>query len=85
MRIKRRSFLRLFSAAFLGLGMKSGIKIKEKSTISGTKTVELGRSNLHVTPLGFGAARIQEPGLLKAALDSGMNFIDTGTWFFYTQ
>ncbi|MBN2413281.1 aldo/keto reductase [candidate division KSB1 bacterium] len=38
----------------------------------------LGRSGIKVTVLGFGASRTMEPSLLKSALDTGINFLDTG-------
>jgi len=45
----------------------------------------LGRTGIICTPLGYGASRTQEPGLVKAALDKGMNFIDTGRSYFMGQ
>jgi len=38
----------------------------------------LGRSGLRVTKLGMGASRTMEPAVIKAALNSGINFYDTG-------
>jgi len=38
----------------------------------------LGRTGIRVTVVGFGASRTMEPSLLKSALDTGMNFLDTG-------
>lgn len=78
MKITRRFFLRLFSAGFFGLGMKIKISFGAKPFFPVFKKVKLGRTGILVTSLAFGAARTQESGLLKAALDSGMNFIDTG-------
>ena len=78
MKISRRFFLRLFSAGFFGLGMKTKISFGAKPSLPVSNKVKLGRTGIFVTPLAFGAARTQESGLLKAALDSGMNFIDTG-------
>ena len=39
---------------------------------------QLGKTGIRVTTLGFGASRTQEPAVLKAALDRGITFIDTG-------
>jgi len=78
MRISRRFFLRLFSAGFFGLGLKTKFSFGAKSSLPVFNKVKLGRTGILVTPLAFGAARTQESGLLKAALDSGMNFLDTG-------
>jgi aryl-alcohol dehydrogenase-like predicted oxidoreductase len=78
MKISRRFFLRLFSAGFFGLGLKTKISSGAKTSLLNVKKVNLGRTGISVTPLAFGASRTQESGLLKAALDSGINFIDTG-------
>jgi aryl-alcohol dehydrogenase-like predicted oxidoreductase len=45
----------------------------------------LGRTGLKVTPLCFGASRTMEPTLVKAALDGGINFLDTGRSYFNWQ
>ncbi|MBN2244448.1 MAG: aldo/keto reductase, partial [Candidatus Aminicenantes bacterium] len=42
----------------------------------------LGRSGIQAAALGYGAARSMEPALLLAALDQGINFIDTGRSYF---
>lgn len=46
------------------------------------QTRVLGRSGIRAAALGFGAARTMEPSLLGAALDRGINFIDTGRTYF---
>jgi len=38
----------------------------------------LGKTGIKVTIVGFGASRTMEPSLLKSALDTGINFLDTG-------
>ncbi len=78
MKITRRFFLRLSSAGFFGLGLKTNISFGAKPSLLNVDKVKLGRTGILVTPLAFGASRTQESGLLKAALDSGMNFLDTG-------
>ena len=42
----------------------------------------LGRTGIKITPIGFGVSRIMEPALLRAALDRGINFLDTGRSYF---
>jgi aryl-alcohol dehydrogenase-like predicted oxidoreductase len=42
----------------------------------------LGRSGIRTSVLGYGAARSQETSLLYAALDKGINFLDTGRTYF---
>ncbi|MCH7657028.1 MAG: aldo/keto reductase [Bacteroidetes bacterium] len=78
MKISRRFFLGLFSAGFFGLGLKANISFGVKPSLLNVNKFKLGRTGISVTPLAFGASRTQESGLLKAALDSGMNFLDTG-------
>ncbi|MBN2348128.1 MAG: aldo/keto reductase [Bacteroidales bacterium] len=45
----------------------------------------LGRTGLKVNPLGFGASRTLQPAVVKAALNKGLNFIDTGRTYFNGQ
>ncbi len=78
MKTSRRFFLRLFAAGFFGLRLKPNISFGVKPSLFNVNKVKLGRTGIFVTPLAFGASRTQESGLVKAALDSGMNFIDTG-------
>jgi len=78
MKISRRFFLRLFSAVLFGLGIKTKMGLASEPSLPGIRKIKLGRTGISVTPLGFGASRTQEPALLRAALDSGMNFLDTG-------
>lgn len=39
---------------------------------------ELGSTGIFVTPLCFGAARTNDEGLIRFAIDNGINFLDTG-------
>ena len=70
--------MRLFSAVLFGLGIKTKTGLASEPFYSGIRKIKLGRIRISVTPLAFGASRTQEPALLRAALDSGMNFLDTG-------
>ena len=45
----------------------------------------LGRTQIKVSPIGFGASRTMEPALVKIALDKGMNFLDTGRIYYNGQ
>jgi aryl-alcohol dehydrogenase-like predicted oxidoreductase len=76
--ITRKEFIKKSSAGVVGTGI---ILQKPLSWVSWNTEPEkrtLGRSGIEVTTLGFGASRTQEPALLLAALDTGINFIDTG-------
>ncbi|HCC71044.1 MAG TPA: hypothetical protein DEQ09_07840, partial [Bacteroidales bacterium] len=39
---------------------------------------ELGNTGIMVTPICFGASRTRDEGLIRFAIDSGINFLDTG-------
>lgn len=45
----------------------------------------LGKTGLEVTTLCYGASRTNEPSLVRRALSSGINFIDTGRSYFNGQ
>ena len=84
--MSRKDFLKKSCAGFTGLMAcdvlnKSPLKFLGESAGPLQKRV-LGRSGIRATALGFGAARTMERGLLHAALDSGINFIDTGRTYF---
>jgi len=80
--ITRKEFLKQ-SAGIVAAGLIGS----QTSTLFGTKSTilnnkpelrVLGRTGIEVTPLCYGASRTMEPALVRAALDKGINFIDTG-------
>lgn len=93
-KISRQEFLKWVSSAaasvfFQGKGGSAstgqlGTFLAEKSD-DFSSPVELGRSRIKVTPMGFGASRTMEPALVQAALDGGLNFVDTGRSYFRGQ
>ncbi|MCE5346208.1 MAG: aldo/keto reductase [Bacteroidales bacterium] len=75
-KITRKKFL---STAFAGL---AGTKLISK-TIIGNQSHPLirhkvGKTDILVSPVCFGATRTNDESLIKYALDKGINFIDTG-------
>lgn len=56
MKISRRFFLGLFSAGFLGLGLKTNISFGAKPALINVNKIKLGRTGIFVTPLAFGAS-----------------------------
>lgn len=85
--ISRKEFLKTSSAAFLGIGL-FGIKPSSGSIKPANSTSSynvLGRTEIKVSPIGFGASRTMEPTLVQAALDSGINFLDTGRSYYNGQ
>lgn len=49
------------------------------------RRVVLGKTGLKVTPMGIGASRTMEQALVRAALEEGLNFVDTGRSYFRGQ
>jgi aryl-alcohol dehydrogenase-like predicted oxidoreductase len=76
-RITRKEFLRKAGMSVLGgIGLiKSGKLYANKRAIP---LVDLGNTGLRVSELCYGASRTMDEGLIKYAIDNGMNFLDTG-------
>lgn len=83
LKLKRRSFLRTSFLGFAGLsGFLSRGQSQEKETSSPGATFPrikeyrlLGRTGFKVSDIGAGS--IQDEGVLRAALEAGVNYIDT--------
>jgi aryl-alcohol dehydrogenase-like predicted oxidoreductase len=82
--LTRKAFLKKSWAGITGAFAYNLIGKSNRDLVKNAKTGMrvLGRTGIQVTPIGFGAARIMEPALLLAALDRGINFIDTGRGYF---
>lgn len=83
--ITRKEFLKKSYAGLTGLVAydvlrKSPLRLWDKGTALPIRT--LGRCGIEVTILGYGASRSMEPSLLLAALEQGINFVDTGRSYF---
>jgi aryl-alcohol dehydrogenase-like predicted oxidoreductase len=81
-RISRRNFIRSSVSAAAGLGLLRGGKLAAQQTeqASAPRIKEyrtLGRTGFRVSDIGFGAGNLSNPDVLKAALDMGVNYIDT--------
>ncbi|HAR35482.1 MAG TPA: hypothetical protein DCR87_00970 [Acidobacteria bacterium] len=50
-----------------------------------SRYVELGKTGLKVSTMGFGVSRTMEPALVLAVMDAGINFMDTGRSYFRGQ
>ena len=88
--ISRKEFLKQSSSGLISLGLLGGSLVKLFSpakafAFSSPVYRTLGRTGFKVTPVGCGATRTMEPAVIKAALDAGMNFIDTGRNYFNGQ
>ncbi len=78
MTLTRKEFIKKSLMTLVGIGFIPKIfsmSLKNKS-VPIKKT--LGNTGIKVTPLGFGASRTQEPSILNAAIEEGINFLDTG-------
>ncbi len=87
--MSRKEFLKKTSAGLLTFGLLGGIpqlinaqKVQAKAS---PKYRMLGRTGIQVSPVGYGASRTMEPALLKSAMDTGINFLDTGRVYFNGQ
>jgi aryl-alcohol dehydrogenase-like predicted oxidoreductase len=79
-KLTRKEFIEKSSKAVLGFGIV-GLGANKYSPAGGNESdgkTTLGRTKIRVFPLGFGASRTMEPALVQAAIDGGMNFLDTG-------
>lgn len=79
--LSRRDFLQTSAGMLAGGIAFSGIHTKGSAPVQ----ISLGKTGISCTPLGYGASRTQEPGLINAALDTGMNFLDTGRSYLMGQ
>jgi len=89
-KISRKDFIKKTSAGLLSIGLLKGNLINfSDSRLTDKKSSseyrKLGRTGIEVTPLGYGASRTMEPTLVKSALNSGINFLDTGRSYFSGQ
>ena len=84
--ITRKDFIKKSCAGITGLFAYDVLKKNPLKLFnlegSSLETRVLGRTGIKVTKLGYGASRSMEPALLLAAIDNGINFIDSGRAYF---
>lgn len=75
-KISRKEFITKTGTGIISLGFLSArsFRVKEEKPVMN----ELGNTGIFVSPLCLGAARINDEGLIRFALDHGINFLDTG-------
>ncbi len=76
--ITRKEFLKKSSAGIMGAGILANKPLSFWEVQKNPLKSILGRTGIEISPVGFGASRTQSPALTRAAIDSGINFIDTG-------
>jgi len=83
--MNRRRFIRNSVAAAVGLGLTKQGYSSEQENKTNKENVKptikefrvLGRTGFKVSDIGLGAGYLTNPGVLEAALDMGVNYIDT--------
>jgi aryl-alcohol dehydrogenase-like predicted oxidoreductase len=77
--LNRSEFLKLTAGAAAGISAtgSDGVSYAAAAPVS-LKQRPLGKTGLTVSTICFGAGRMTDPDLLRAILDRGVTFIDTG-------
>jgi predicted aldo/keto reductase-like oxidoreductase len=82
-KVTRRGFIKRSAAAAAGLGglAKTGLfaggQAEDTSELKIREYRTLGRTGFKVSDIGFGAGYLSNANVLAAALDAGLNYIDT--------
>jgi aryl-alcohol dehydrogenase-like predicted oxidoreductase len=85
--MSRKEFLKKASSGLAALSLSTGCGSRilsgenYQSSPKNRKRI-LGRTGIEVTPIGCGASRTMEPAIIRAALEAGINFFDTGRSYF---
>ena len=84
--INRRSFLKTGAVAGAAVASAEWLRTRrvsaaESSPFQRIKYRKLGSTGLLVSELGFGAMNTRDPELIQAAIDSGINYIDTANGY----
>jgi aryl-alcohol dehydrogenase-like predicted oxidoreductase len=83
--ISRKEFIKRSSLGILGAGILYD-KLNAGCNFQNIPRKRiLGKTGMEVTILCYGASRTNEPSLVRRALSSGINFIDTGRSYFNGQ
>ena len=76
MKLKRRKFLKV--AAGIGIGaIVTGCTKDGQKLTKGIPLRQLGRTDLQLTPVGFGAQHTRDSELIRYAIGQGINYIET--------
>jgi len=83
--MSRKEFIKKSSAVLMGAGLagpRTPPPVRSGAPDAPAHPVSLGRTGIRIHPIGFGASRTMEAALMRAALDAGVNFFDTGRSYF---
>lgn len=75
-KITRKEFLKKSGAGIAALGLMPSIKATTSNASIPRR--KLGNTGIMVSELCFGASRTRDEGLIRYAIDRGMNMLDTG-------
>jgi aryl-alcohol dehydrogenase-like predicted oxidoreductase len=76
--ITRKDFIKKSSIGIIGTGMMATGPINLLNTKVKLSYTAIGKTGIETTKLGIGATRTQESNIIKAAIDGGIRFLDTG-------
>ncbi|MEZ5012455.1 MAG: aldo/keto reductase [Bacteroidales bacterium] len=76
-KLTRKEFLKKTGAGIAAFGLLPGMA-KGQATENKMKYRVLGNTGMRVSEICFGASRTRDEGLIRFALDRGINFLDTG-------
>lgn len=85
MKLTRKAFLKKALLTVAGIGLVPKVFSLTARTKTSMDIRKLGNTGIEVTALGFGASRTQEPSILRAAIDEGITFLDTGRSYAHGQ
>src|SRR3972149_11672150 len=75
-KINRRKFLKVVAGIGIGAIVTGCTKDSQKLT-KGIPLRHLGRTDLQLTPVGYGAQHTRDSELIRYAIDQGINYIET--------
>ena len=82
MKTNRRQFIKVAAGAGIGASITGYAKDSFKLT-NGVPLRQLGRTDLKITPVGYGAQHTRDSDLIRYAIDCGINHIETAWGYGY--
>ena len=84
MKIKRRKFLKAMTGIGIG-AIVTGCTKDSQELNKGIPLRQLGRTDLQLTPVGYGAQHTRDSKLIRYAIDQGINYIETAWGYGFGQ
>ncbi|MGM0496309.1 MAG: aldo/keto reductase [Bacteroidota bacterium] len=78
MKISRKKFITRSLVGILGIGFMPRVFSLTPTKKFFPEERMLGNTGIKVSSIGFGTPRIQEPAVLRSAIEKGITFLDTG-------